>query len=1105
MADRGDSSALEASWSDLITNKGWNTVAIQGAILKADLAGCARPRHLNSLEDIPQWVQGVKPCLLPWEYPKTGILAPPAGHTPHIIYRPAQGFSNASSFISWHSSCIDNIDKQVALKFTTTVSTPNLEWAFLLVAGHLQPQTSKAPHAAGRQAASSTSSSPEAGPAAGASSPAACSSSAARPPPPASSPVPCFFAYFLPFNPASDVKKGEPLCLSWLSRRLRQHRDVREDRDVHAWRQDRSRWRVHPATGLPEAERNVTLHAYGDLGSAGGSSKPMHCGLVESVLTGGCFYYSTRPWRLKPDAPEGVAIKEPVYGDKHQGFLPRGDCACEDNCCGKNRARLALQQLRSEGVQYKLEIRRVSLERDRNDLGVFALEYIPEGTYLAEYVGEWITSMEVQDRERLYQPVGLHYMYDMEQRHELSKEEAATALMAVDGTHIGNVSRFINHRCEGANLKSVNVCMGGLDESQMAVLLRTLRALQPGEELTLDYQQGRSVEVKAEIRANPRGEVRCRCGAPKCLGVVFPRIDVDGEDRVLQRGTGGAGGRGGGGRGGAGAGRGAGGGGRGGGRAPQHHQHPPGRPGSSRQAIGVVAGPSHCPSGAAAAAATTSNRGGGAGAAGADAVCRQGRTSLHYHAGGGGGRGGGGGAGGGASCGQSGLEAPSSAAVTTGGAPDNSSACAGSVGSPAGAGVAARGGGGAGGGGRGGGGGAGAVGRGRGQREEADAGGDAAGTGGAKEVAFGGEATAASSPGGKADRRRRTGGSTLTFAQPPPPQPRTAGTVALLAEPMLAVASSHAEAVVGGTTAAFSAGPAITPATGTPAAAAAATAAATVAAAAAAPAAAKRHRGEQGAGHTLAAGSPSRRRLGGSDSRMVVEVEPEVGSVGADSGSTAASGSGGGGMTTAGADEEGLLAETTAAAARAGVVTGAAVAMEAARSGGGGAAASCCLSGSRTWGEMEEEQMEEEQMEEEQVEVEQVEVEQVEVVPGDGDDDGGHAGRNGAAAHAAAAASPPLHGVQAASPPPASRRLASHTRKPAAGGRRRSCKLQAASSCDGSGGGGAAAVVAAPAAVGSAAAAAAAAGGSSSGGGGRGSTAQQVPATAGLMDVGEEE
>ncbi|GLC39770.1 hypothetical protein PLESTF_000884400 [Pleodorina starrii] len=368
---------------------------------------------------------------------------------------------------------------------------------------------------------------------------AAAAATPHRPP----APTQCLYAYFVPLRPERDLGRGGTFN-SLLRRRWNERRAKDKDsRDIIAvWKEDLRRLARDPSSGLPASEQLVDMNGYWDKSSSqyattSGATPRMHCSLVQSVLRGHVFMYSARPWRPNPDGLVQDAL-EPDTADQQAAFLR--ECDCSEVHCGKLRAREELKRLREEGVQYRLEVRQAKLllpnRGGYGELGVFAAEDIPLGTYVFEYVGEWLQDLhEPRRREALYEPAGLHFLYTLSQRWEPQGDVPRV----VDATHLGNVSRFVNHRCEGANLVAINVCMGRLDVGHMSIAFRTTRAVAAGEELTVDYMAGKSRAEKDAIRADPRGSVRCRCGAAKCLGVVFPleKNNLGGESRRNAAGT----------------------------------------------------------------------------------------------------------------------------------------------------------------------------------------------------------------------------------------------------------------------------------------------------------------------------------------------------------------------------------------------------------------------------------------------------------------------------------------------------------------------------------------------------------------------------------------
>jgi len=129
--------------------------------------------------------------------------------------------------------------------------------------------------------------------------------------------------------------------------------------------------------------------------------------------------------------------------------------------------------------------------------GVFAARRIRKGTRVIEYVGERV-SHEEADRRYEDRPI----------------EDNHTFLFIVDKRTVidagvgGNAARYINHACE-PNCETI------IEDRR--VFIQALRTIQPGEELSYDYQIQREPGDPPEI-----DEIfACRCGAAGCRGTML--------------------------------------------------------------------------------------------------------------------------------------------------------------------------------------------------------------------------------------------------------------------------------------------------------------------------------------------------------------------------------------------------------------------------------------------------------------------------------------------------------------------------------------------------------------------------------------------------------
>ena len=129
--------------------------------------------------------------------------------------------------------------------------------------------------------------------------------------------------------------------------------------------------------------------------------------------------------------------------------------------------------------------------------GVFATRRIEKGERIIEYLGDRV-SHEEADR-----------------RYESKDEnDSHTFLFIVDNKTVidagvdGNDARFFNHSCD-PNCESV--------VEKKRVFIKALRAIEPGEEMTYDYQI-----YKEEGDPENIDEVfACRCGFAQCRGTML--------------------------------------------------------------------------------------------------------------------------------------------------------------------------------------------------------------------------------------------------------------------------------------------------------------------------------------------------------------------------------------------------------------------------------------------------------------------------------------------------------------------------------------------------------------------------------------------------------
>ena len=131
--------------------------------------------------------------------------------------------------------------------------------------------------------------------------------------------------------------------------------------------------------------------------------------------------------------------------------------------------------------------------------GVFAVRQIRKGTRILEYTGERISNDEA---DRRYDDTRM-------QRHHtflftLDSKTVIDGAISVGG---GDAS-YINHSCE-PNCEAVI--------TGKKIFIHALRGIEPGTELTYDYQYERTGRNDAQLEKF----YLCKCGAPSCRGSIM--------------------------------------------------------------------------------------------------------------------------------------------------------------------------------------------------------------------------------------------------------------------------------------------------------------------------------------------------------------------------------------------------------------------------------------------------------------------------------------------------------------------------------------------------------------------------------------------------------
>jgi uncharacterized protein len=147
----------------------------------------------------------------------------------------------------------------------------------------------------------------------------------------------------------------------------------------------------------------------------------------------------------------------------------------------------------AQASQPLIEVRASSL----HGLGVFATRRISPGTRILEYLGERVSHAEADRRYRHKDAADSHtFLFIVDAR------------TVIDAGADGNEARFVNHAC-------VPNCESVIESRR--VFIDALRTIEPGEELTYDYQIQREADDPPDIDAI----FACRCGGDGCRGTML--------------------------------------------------------------------------------------------------------------------------------------------------------------------------------------------------------------------------------------------------------------------------------------------------------------------------------------------------------------------------------------------------------------------------------------------------------------------------------------------------------------------------------------------------------------------------------------------------------
>ncbi|CAN0878813.1 Histone-lysine N-methyltransferase SUVR4 [Linum grandiflorum] len=215
------------------------------------------------------------------------------------------------------------------------------------------------------------------------------------------------------------------------------------------------------------------------------------------------YFYCEKNCPLGKDlSRKGKKVVQACKGHLSRKFIK--ECWLKCGCSKKCGNRVV-----QNGIRAPLQVFASSTEKG---WGVRSATALKKGTFICEYNGEIVTNQELFERNKKRAEKNEIHTYpvlldaDWGSERILKDEEA----LCLDATEIGNVGRFINHRCGDANLIEMPVEVESPDHHYYHVAFFTMRDVEAMEELTWDYG------IEFDDIYHPIKAFKCKCGSKWC-------------------------------------------------------------------------------------------------------------------------------------------------------------------------------------------------------------------------------------------------------------------------------------------------------------------------------------------------------------------------------------------------------------------------------------------------------------------------------------------------------------------------------------------------------------------------------------------------------------
>ncbi|KAI9297423.1 SET domain-containing protein [Neoconidiobolus thromboides FSU 785] len=206
-----------------------------------------------------------------------------------------------------------------------------------------------------------------------------------------------------------------------------------------------------------------------------------------------------------------VLLNEGIPYDKKgiiQAALNEGIYECNSRCaCSKDCQFRVVQKGRTVRLQV--------FKTKNKGWGIKALDFIPEGRFVEEYVGEVITDEVAEERGKKYDSRGLTYLFDL----DFSNGPTGDCEYVIDAFKYGNLSHFFNHSCD-PNIAVIPVLIDNQNISLHRLAFFSIRDIYPDEEVCFDYSFGVESHTESANKEVLKSKYPCYCRSSNCRGIV---------------------------------------------------------------------------------------------------------------------------------------------------------------------------------------------------------------------------------------------------------------------------------------------------------------------------------------------------------------------------------------------------------------------------------------------------------------------------------------------------------------------------------------------------------------------------------------------------------